>query len=191
MIYIVIGGSCCGKTSFVKNTWLNGKGLEPKRDILSYVETDEAIVLGKYSNIDGRERSGTDTISRSQVRFIGAQVEKLIHRHGNKDIVLEGDKATSRKVFDAILELNIPVQLILLHCDSQLSISRHREYPTTVSDTMLKAMLTRSKNIFVEYKERMNGIEIDTSDFTPEDFKTFSLFNYKDYIKDNNSNKLF
>lgn len=186
MIYLIIGGSCCGKTSFVKNTWLKGKSFETKKDILTYVETDNAIILGKYSNIDGRERSGTDTISRSQVSLIGEQVKSLVGY--DKDIVLDGDKATSRKLFDFLLSLD-KTQLILIHCDATLSLQRNYEQNTIVSEATLKRILSKAKNIFGEYKDKMNGICIDTSKFTIEDFKAFSLYNYKSYIKEDN-NKL-
>ena len=188
MIYLLIGGSCCGKTSFVKNTWLKDKDFESHRDILPYVETDEAIILGKYSNIDGRERSGTDTISRSQVGLIGEQVKRLIGK--GKDIVLEGDKATSRKVFDLLLSID-EVQLILIHCDISISLKRNEENNTIVKSSILKAILTKAKNIYVEYRDRMNGFEIDTSNFSIEDFKRYSLHNYTEYIRKTNQNKLF
>ena len=184
MIYIIIGGSCCGKTSFVKNTWLKGSYFETKKDILSYVETEKAIILGKYSNIDGRERSGTDTISRSQVSLIGEQVKRLYVK--DKDIVLEGDKATSRKLFDALLSLG-KVKLILIHCDVYLSLQRNKEQNTIVKESTLKAILTKARNIFEEYKTRMDGIEIDTTNFIVEDFKQYSMRDYDKYKKQTNT----
>lgn len=189
MIYLIIGGSCCGKTSFVKNTWLKDKSFETKKDILTYVETDDAIILGKYSNIDGRERSGTDTISRSQVSLIGEQVMRFVS--GEKDIVLDGDKATSRKLLDLLLSLS-EVRLILIHCNIELSLKRNHEQKTIVNEATLKRILSKAKNIFVEYRDRTQGFEINTSEFAIEDFKTFSLYNYKEFIKeDNNELTLF
>lgn len=179
MIYLIIGGSCCGKTSFVKNTWLKGKVFEIKKYILTYVETENAIILGKYSNINERERSGTDTISRSQVSLIGEQVKRLTTL--GKDIVLEGDKATSRKLFDYLLLLG-EMRLFLLYTDIDTSINRHRVGNTPVKDRTLKAMLSRAKNIFMEYKDIMQGVAIDTSCFTPEDFVTFNIWNIEEYL---------
>ena len=184
MIYLIIGGSCCGKTSFVKNTWLKGKNFQTKKDILYYVETDEAIIIGKYSNIDGRERSGTDTISRSQVGLIGEQVKRLLTF--GKAIILDGDKATSRKLFNILLTMG-KVQLILIHCTIDISLMRNREQNTIVRESTLKAILTKAKNIFGEYRDVMNGIEIDTSNFTISDFKNYSLSNYREYLKEDDT----
>lgn len=183
MIYLIVGGSCCGKTSFVKNTWLKDDNFEQKKDLLYYVETEEAILLGKYSNIDGRERAGTDTISRSQIGLMGEQVERLLEK--NKDIVLEGDKATSRKLFDKVLSLG-EVSLILITCDIAISLKRNVANQTTVKESTLKAALTKARNIFEEYKTIMNGVEIDTTAFFVEDFKQFSMRNYDKYIKQDN-----
>ena len=184
MIYLIIGGSCCGKTSFVKNSWLKGTSFETNKDILTYVETKDVIILGKYSNIDSRERSGTDTISRSQVSLIGEQVFRLFEK--GKDIVLEGDKATSRKLFDTLLSLG-EVKLILIHCDTHVSLQRNKEQNTIVKESTLKAILTKARNIFDEYKTIMNGVEIDTTHFSIEDFKQFSICNYEKYTEQDNT----
>ena len=188
MIYLIIGGTCCGKTSFVKNTWLKGMAFEAKKDVLHYVETDEAIILGKWSNIDGRERSGTDTISRSQIHLIGEQVKALMSV--NKDIIIEGDKATFRKVFNELLLIG---SVKLLHITSRIEkiIDRYYANGSKSSLSSVKASRTKAANIFVEYKDIMNGEEIDTTGLSEEDFKSLSLHNYKQYIKENNTIKLF
>lgn len=184
MIYIIIGGSCCGKTSFCKNTWLRDSTFEVKKDLIFYTETNNVCLIGKYSNICGRERSGTDTISRSQLGLIYEQVDRLI-RNG-KDIVLEGDKAVSRNLFNSLLKLS-DVKLILINSHYKKSIERNIRNSTTVKESTLKAICTKANNIFEEYKHLMNGEFIDTSSFCIDDFKNFSLYNYKDFIKKYNS----
>jgi hypothetical protein len=188
MIYLIIGGTCCGKTSFVKNTWLKGRAFEAKKDILHYVETEEVIILGKWSNIDGRERSGTDTISRSQIHLIGEQVKSLL-KH-NKDIVVEGDKATFRKVFNELLEVG-PIKLFHITSTIDKIIDRYYTNGSSSSLSSVKASRTKAANIFMEYKDMMNGEEVDTSGLNEEDFKTLSLYNYKQYQKENDTIKLF
>lgn len=185
MIYLIIGGSCCGKTSFVKNTWLRSCSFEVKKDILPYTETSNALLLGKYSNIDGRERSGSDTISRSQICLIEEQIKKF--QTQGKDIILEGDKITSKKIFDMLLPYK--PKLILIHSSIEVSLGRNKQNDTIVKSSTLKAILTKAKNRFIEYKDSMNGISIDTSNFSVEDFKSFSLYNYKEYIEKYNRKK--
>lgn len=186
MIYLIVGGSCCGKTSFVKNSWLKDRCFEIKKELLYYTETDSSILLGKYNNIGGRERSGTDTISRSQIHLMGEQVERLISK--GKDIILEGDKATSRKLFNKLLSLG-EVKLILIRCETHISIRRNSENNSTAKESTLKASLTKAINIFREYRDIMSGVEIDTSSFSLEDFKRFSINNIEEY--NNNTSKLF
>lgn len=188
MIYLIIGGSCCGKTSFVKNTWLKGHSFENKKDILPYVETKSVFLLGKYNNIEGRERAGSDTISRSQISLIVKQVKNLLN--GKKDVVLEGDKVTSRKILEQLLQIS-DVTLILIYCDHETSLERNRALSSIAKPSTLKASLTKAKNIYVEYKDKMDGFSIDTTLFKVEDFQNFSLYNYRDYIKQGGNNKLF
>lgn len=179
MIFVIIGGSCCGKTSFAKNTWLKNKEIKVKKDILYYTETDDVILIGKYSNIDGRERSGTDTISRSQIHLLSEQVGRLTVL--NKDIVLEGDKVAFRSVLNQILNIG-EVRLIMITSNIDIIIDRYLHNGSKSSISSIKSSRTKSINIYREYSKLMNGIIIDTSFFTDEDFKTFSLWNLDDYL---------
>lgn len=179
MIYLIIGGSCCGKTSFCKNTWLKDCEFELKKDLLFYIETPKVFLIGKYKNVDGRERAGTDTISRSQIGLFFEQVKRLLDK--GKDVVLEGDKAVSRKLFDKLLELS-SVKLILITSNYKKSIERNIQNSTIVKESTLKSICTKANNIFKEYKSLMDGEYIDTSMFSIDDFKTFSLYNYKEYM---------
>ena len=79
------------------------------------------------------------------------------------------------------------VQLILIHCTIDISLMRNREQNTIVRESTLKAILTKAKNIFGEYRDVMNGIEIDTSNFTISDFKNYSLSNYREYLKEDDT----
>ena len=81
-------------------------------------------------------------------------------------------------IFDFLLSLD-KVQLILIHCDATLSLQRNYEQNTIVSEATLKRILSKAKNIFWEYKNKMNGICIDTSKFTIEDFKAFKFDNVR------------
>lgn len=188
MIYLIIGGSCGGKTSFCKNTWLKDCEFELKKDLLFYIETPKAFLIGKYQNVDGRERSGTDTISRSQIGLMFEQVKRLLDK--GKDIVLEGEKTVSRKLFNNLLGLSC-VKLILITSNYKKSIERHRHHSNIVKESTLKAICTKANNIFEEYKLLMDGEYIDTSMFSVEDFKTFSLYNYKDFLDIKNETTIF
>ena len=47
MIYLIVGASCSGKTSFTYNSFLKGKEFTQTKDILDYCETNDTILLGK------------------------------------------------------------------------------------------------------------------------------------------------
>lgn len=181
MIYIIIGGSCCGKTSFVKNSWLKGEEFQVKKDLLPYTETKKTLLLGRYINVEERERSGSDTISRSQIHLINEQIDRFLTK--GKDIILEGDKITSRKILDNLLQYS--TKLILIHCNLEVSLYRNKQNSTIVKSPTLKASLTKAKNIFIEYRDRMDGISIDTTYFSLDDFKDYNLYNYELYVKKN------
>ena len=76
MIYIVIGPSCSGKSTFVVNSFIKGKNAKETKDILTLCETDACFLVGKW--FDSRRVKGLDRISRAQIPLIVEQVKKLI-----------------------------------------------------------------------------------------------------------------
>ena len=88
MIYLIIGGSCAGKSQFVKNSFLKGKPFKEYKDLVTICETDTDFMLGKY-NLDIRQ-TGTDRISRKDIPLFFDQIKRLYRR--GKNVVCEGDK---------------------------------------------------------------------------------------------------
>lgn len=74
MIYIVIGPSCSGKSTFVVNSFIRGENTKENKDIITYCETDTCFLIGKW--FDPRRVKGLDRISRAQIPLIVDQVKK-------------------------------------------------------------------------------------------------------------------
>lgn len=172
MIYLIVGGSCAGKSSFVKNTWVKDKKGEMKKDILPYFETENAILIGIFDEEKGR-RIGTDRINRHDIPQFLPQILKLYNENPNKDIVLEGDKIVSRPLWNQLIKNNIKCKLYLIYCSQETSIKRNRINNSTNTDRSLKASCTRAYNIYNEYKDVFDGEVISSEDIS--DFSKFSI----------------
>lgn len=149
-----------------------GGNMECKRDLLPYCETDSAYIIGNFEG--ERSRQGLDRISRAQINDIVPQVCALYGK--GKHIVLDGDKATARSIFDALLAKGLEIKLIWIRCSVKTSIKRSQSEGIATGESHLKALWTKASNIYAEYAGRMNGEIIDTDNIT--DFSTFSITNY-------------
>jgi hypothetical protein len=56
MIYLIVGASCSGKTSFTYNSFLKGNEFSNNKNILDYCETKDTILLGKWDK-EGRTKN--------------------------------------------------------------------------------------------------------------------------------------
>lgn len=148
MIYLVIGGSCAGKSTFTKKRFLNGKDYQEHRDLLPYIETSDSIIIGSIK--ENSRRFGIDTINRRYINLIVEQVKRLLEK--NKDIVLEGDRIVNRNIFNALLETKEKIKLYLINVSLETCLKRNQENNTILSQSHLKGVITKSKNIFEEYK---------------------------------------
>lgn len=181
MIYLIVGASCSGKTSFTINSFLKNKTFEIKHDLMDYTECDDCILIGRY---DGDKRSkGTDTILRTQISSLGEQVSNLLNL--NKDIVLEGDKIVSKDLFNYLLSLNVPIKLYLINVHPDVSYLRNVANGSTSSRSHLRAVTSKAKNIYNEYFDRMMGEVVDTSSLSREDFNNLSKDNLPSVEDDN------
>ena len=169
MIYIIVGPSCAGKTSFIMNTWLKGKQRKDLNDLMMLCETDEAFLLGNWS---AEVRSKwLDRISRKQISLIPEQVKRLIGK--GKDIVLDGDKAVGQKIFEELLATKEKCQLYWIKCSAEESIRRNRVNGSTLKDGRIKAVATKAENIFWKFAPDMRGGIILTEN--PPVWNEFSL----------------
>lgn len=170
MIYLIVGGSHAGKTSFVKNSFIRNKQIHVYKDLTWVTETDDCYLLGRY-DLDKRA-IGTDCISRCEIPVIPEQIDRLLSSNKN-NIVLEGDKICSRTVFNHVKSLNVPTKLYWIRVSPEISIQRNKEFNTTVSNKLLKSVCTKAKNIYYEYCDIFDGEIFDTDN--ESDFKTFSM----------------
>lgn len=188
-IYLIIGGSCAGKSSFVRNSFIRNVRKEDiieRKDLMLLCETPTTILIGTYlvdessNDIKVLRRVGSDRILRSDINNVVEQVERLIPL--GKDIVLEGDRITSHAIFDGLLTLGVEIHLFLIECSIESTIKRNEANNSTCNPSTLKRVRTKANNIFSEYKDRMNGVIINTDKFTyPNDFARYDIHNYREY----------
>ena len=183
MIYIIVGASCAGKTSFTKNSFIGTRECKEFKELITVTENENYYLIGNYLR-EGRTL-GSDTVNRVDIPLIGPQVKLLLESDEydhNKDIVLEGDKITSRPLFNFLLSLGVPIKLFLINVSPEISYERNMKNGSRCSFSHLKAVTHKALNIFNEYKDRMNGTMVDASEVS--DFTTFSMYNYKEFVEE-------
>lgn len=184
MIYIVIGSTCSGKSTLVKNTFIKGREINLKRDLLPYCEFDDCILIGDYTT--GKRRVGTDMISRSQLGLMGSQVKNLINL--GKDIVLEGMRCVSRPLVNYLLENNLECSILWVDCGIEESYKRATN-PSGNSGNppdfkLVVGEYTKCNNFYNDFNgvvntRRINSNGVDWNNFTlenSEDVKEESLW---------------
>jgi len=176
MIYLIIGASCSGKTSFTYNSFLKDKEFINNKNILDYCETKDTILLGKWDK-EGRTK-GSDTISRKDISLINSWIAEML-KISNKDIVLEGDKITSRTIFNFIKDFRLPCKLYWIQVTPEVSYSRNVNNGSTCSFSHLKAVTTKAQNIYMDYCNYFNGEIVNTCNLTRKDFDVLNKDNYK------------
>lgn len=180
MIYVIIGASCSGKTSFIKNTWLvNDKPIEQK-DLIHYTITSNAILLGRY--IENERICGCDRISRKNIKDIVEQVRRLVDEYGNeKDIVLDGDRITLSSIMDGLLSIGNNITMLLITCSQTTSINRNLANGFT-NTRFHKAVCTKAMNLFKKYSDKVDTAKyIFTDNFVVDDFIHFDIKSLKDF----------
>lgn len=180
MIYVIVGASCSGKTTFIKNTWSpNEKAIEEK-DIIHYTITQDAILIGRY--MSDKRLCGCDRISRCMTKRICEQVKRLLKKYGKiKNIVLDGDRITLSSIMDELLTFENDVTLLLITCSQEISIQRNLENGYS-NKKVLKAVYTKSLNFFEKYYDKVKtAMYIYTDGFSENDFKHFNIDSLKKF----------
>lgn len=177
MIYIIIGPSNAGKTSFTVNSWLKDKSvINYYKDLVWITETETAYLFGKFEN--NTRRKGTDTIARQELKFLKTQIDKLYYK---KDIILEGVRCCSRPLLDYLINKNYLICIYYIYTTLSESIKRNFEFnkQSSISLQVLKSVYTSAKNIYSEYKQIIPCKFINTTSFkTYKEFQNFSIYNY-------------
>lgn len=158
MIIVVIGQSGSGKTTFVKDNFLQGE-LKIITDIVPYTTNGEFCAVGKYGI--GIRTEGTDTLPYNSGDKIRELVRKL-HNAG-ENILLEGDRINNHATFEFLSSLNADVKLYLVTCSLETSLTRLKAACSKITASFVKGTKTRSRNNFLQYGKRFNG-EVIKSD---------------------------
>lgn len=158
MIYVIIGQSGSGKTTYVKKHFLSGD-LKIFEDITPYTTNGKYYGIGKYGI--GIRTEGTDTLSYSAGESIRKQIDKL-DKEG-KDIVVEGDRINNLATFEFLKKRAGHVFLILLICSLKTSIERLRLSGSKITPSFVKATQTKSKNNFLKYRKYFTGTVVNTN----------------------------
>lgn len=162
MIYLIVGPSHAGKTSFVVNSFIKGQEIKEYKDLIPVSECDNCYLIGRYS-ISERTK-GTDRVSRKDIPLFGEQIKRLLDK--GKDIVLEGDKICSHNLFDEIKSWGVPCKLYWVKCSPEKSYERNQVHGSVCKFSHLKAVYSKSRNIFNDYKNDFDGEIIDTENIT-------------------------
>lgn len=170
MVYVVIGNSHSGKSSFVRNTWIRGREFVLNRDLMPYSELDDVILIGRYDTGDKR-RDGTDSTERKQVGNYAEQILRLLPK--GKDIVIEGMRCVSRPMMNKLLENNVEVKLIWIRVSPEVSYQRNLDWGTTTDEKMAVRHYTMCSNFVNDYTGKVDIMTIDSTNVC--DFTRFSM----------------
>ncbi|HNR57102.1 MAG TPA: hypothetical protein PKJ51_01475 [Methanothrix sp.] len=156
MIYVVIGQSGSGKTTYVKRRWLVGPAAAQDRP-LPHVVIGNTILVGKYGI--GVRTEGTDTLSYSAL----PQILEFIRNNRASDIVIEGDRINNTRFFEYLRAHNLPAKLILVACSVDESVARLRAAGSKITPTFVRSTRTKSLRNFYKYRGMFDGEIVSTS----------------------------
>ncbi len=159
MFYIVIGQSGAGKTTYVREHFLEEPYTVEKGEIYYTKSANGIYALGKYGT--GNRTDGTDTLSYSAKEAIKRQLKIFADR--NVDVVLEGDRINNREIMEYISRLGVKAKMYLVVCGLGTSMRRLRAAGSKITPTFVKTTRTKSKNIFLEYATRFDGEVVENN----------------------------
>lgn len=157
MIYIIIGQSGSGKTTFVKQKFLCGE-TKIIEDIIPYTVCGKIAALGRY-NI-GKRTEGTDTLSYNSQERIKELLLALTKK--GYDIVMEGDRINTPDMLEYVKAMGTDVKLYLVKCSLLTSMERLQKAGSTITLSFVKATKTKAKRNFLRYGKIFNGEIIET-----------------------------
>lgn len=163
MIYVVIGQSGSGKTTFVKKRFLNGplESLDKRQYPIPVTKCGEIYAIGRYGI--GIRTEGTDATDKMNgLPKIIQTVRKLVAE--GKDVVMEGDRCNNDIMFSFLATLEVPVHLYLTTCSIATSLTRLRAAGSGITDKFVKCTRTKARNRFLKWGSRFDCEVIDTDE---------------------------
>lgn len=171
-VYVIVGNSCAGKTSFTRNTFFRGREGILKKDIMYYNELPDCYVIGRY-NSGSRCKDGIGVLERKQVGNFARQIMAL---YKDRDIVIEGMRAVSRPMMNALIEAGCRMKLIWMKISPEVCMKRTYENGNetlTLSGAMKQ--YNKTSNFIRDFTGKLPIDIIDTEEV--EDFTEFSMTN--------------
>lgn len=167
-IYIVIGQSASGKTTYVTKNFITEE-LQRLDKPFKHTISGKNLLLGHY----GLERRccGTDTMSMSILPFLIEHFKEVLNKSEN--IIGEGDRINNQKFFDYIKNLNIPVKVILFECSIEESLKRLKEAGSTIGETFVKTTKTKAKRMLNYARKLKFETEVINTDKEPQGLNKF------------------
>lgn len=159
MIYVVIGQSGAGKTTFCKTRFLKEPFIPVESYPVACTRSGNVYAIGKYGI--GIRTEGTDTLSYNAMPKIIQTVKDLLH-DGHQDILMEGDRINNDVMFLFLAALQVPVRLYLLRCDIQTSLKRLRAAGSKITPVFVKSTRTKAMKRFMRWGQTFQGEVIDT-----------------------------
>lgn len=160
MIYIVVGQSGAGKTTFCKENIIKPP-YQNKKDIVKITIGENNVVgIGDYGV--GKRCEGTDTIPYNFQSKIIKQIKKLADEE--KNILIEGDRITTRAVMESLKIIPVEKKMYLVTCKLGTSLKRLRRAGSKITIPFIKTTKTKSKRLYMDYGSDFNGEIINTED---------------------------
>jgi broad-specificity NMP kinase len=117
-----------------------------------YCKELDLYILGKYEK--GEVFAGTDRLSMA----VGPVATEFV-KSTKSNIMFEGDRLTSKKFFDALIELpNTEVKMIVISIPENVFKERYAERGSEQNETFLKGRETKISNILTNF-DYMSYIE--------------------------------
>jgi len=148
-IILLIGQSCAGKTTYIRNNFLKDYSsinfIDKPFKITEFIKNNDEkwLLLGHHK---GEKRcEGSDELSMA---ILPQLIEFIKENFNTYDVMIfEGDRINNEKFFKFIQSLNKPVELYILTCSLETSLKRRQETGSKPSETFVKTTITKSNNM--------------------------------------------
>jgi shikimate kinase len=141
----IIGAPGTGKSTLMKE-WMSRWDWSYDRDgLVDHYVSGDLIVLGKYE--DGEVFGGTDKLSMS----VAPEVVEFLDKHQKSIVLFEGDRLTSKKFFNTVLEKGWNLRIVALDVPKEERERRYAERGSNQDPTWLQGRISKVENIVEEF----------------------------------------